>query len=81
MLAKFTEYIIENKSIHQTIKRTSKQSDIILVWHFSENALCTADMENPASVQAMLADICVEKCGHYSVKQEITTKMPNYGQI
>ena len=22
------------------------------------------DIENPASVQAMLADICVEKCGH-----------------
>ena len=32
-------------------------------------------------LQAMLADICVEKCGHFSVKQEITTKMPNDGQI
>ena len=38
-------------------------------------------MENPASVQAMLAEICVEKCGQFSVKQEITTKMPHYGQI
>ena len=40
-----------------------------------------ADMENPASVQAMLADICVEKCGHFAVKQEITTKKPDCGQI
>ena len=24
-----------------------------------------ADMENPASVQAMLADIFVDKCGHF----------------
>ena len=40
-----------------------------------------ADMENPASVKAMLKDICAEKCGHVSVKQEITTKMPHYGQI
>ena len=40
-----------------------------------------ADMENSASVQAMLADICVEKCGHFAVEQEITTKMPHNGQI
>ena len=43
--------------------------------------LIFSDMENPASVQAMLADICVEKCGHFAVKQEITTKMSYYGQI
>ena len=38
-------------------------------------------MANPASVQAMLVDICVEKCGHFAVKQDITTKMPHFGQI
>ena len=27
----------------------------------------------------MLADICVENCGHLAVKQEITTKMPHCG--
>ena len=40
-----------------------------------------ADMENPASVQAMLVDICVEKCGHFYIKQEITTIMSHCGQI
>ena len=29
----------------------------------------------------MLADICVEKCGHFAVKQEITTKMTHDEQI
>ena len=38
-------------------------------------------MENHASVQAMLADICVEKCGHFAVKKEITTKMAHCVQI
>ena len=38
-------------------------------------------MENHASVQAMLADICDEKCGHFADKQEITTKMPHFVQI
>ena len=38
-------------------------------------------MENPTSVQALLADICVEKCGYFAVKQEIATKIPHYGQI
>ena len=34
-------------------------------------------MENSAIVQAMLADIYVEKCGHLAVKQDITLKMPH----
>ena len=38
-------------------------------------------MENPAGVQAMLADICVEKCGHFAVIQKINTKMPHCGQL
>ena len=38
-------------------------------------------MENPTSVQAMLADIYVEKCGHLAVKQDITTKMQHCGQL
>ena len=29
----------------------------------------------------MIADICVGKCGHFAVKQEITTQMPHCGQI
>ena len=43
--------------------------------------MCKADMENPASMQAMLADIWVENCGHFRIKQEITTKMPHCGQL
>ena len=31
-------------------------------------------MENSASVQAMLADIFVEKCGHFAVKQKLPKK-------
>ena len=38
-------------------------------------------MEIPASVQAMLADICVGNCGHFDGTQWISTKMLNYGQI
>ena len=38
-------------------------------------------MEIPARVQAMLADICLEKCGHFAGKQEITTKMTHCVQI
>ena len=38
-------------------------------------------MENPASVQAMLADICAEKCGHFAVKQEISTQITHCGQM
>ena len=38
-------------------------------------------MENPTSVQAMHADICVENCGHFTVKQEISTKIPHVGLI
>ena len=30
-----------------------------------------ADIENSASVQAMLADICMEKCGHFASKLEL----------
>ena len=42
---------------------------------------CKSDMENPASVQAILADICVEKFGHFAVKQELTTKLPHFGHF
>ena len=38
-------------------------------------------MENPESLQAMLGDIYVEKCGHFAAKQEITRIMPHCGQI
>ena len=38
-------------------------------------------MENPASVQAMLADICVENCSYFDEAQRISTKISNYGQI
>ena len=38
-------------------------------------------MENPASVQAMLADICVGNCGHFNETQWIPTKVSNYSQI
>ena len=37
------------------------------------------DMENPASMQAMLADNYAENCGHFAVKQEINTKIPHSG--
>ena len=38
-----------------------------------------ADLENLASVQAMLADIFVDKCGHFYERQELTTKLSNCG--
>ena len=36
--------------------------------------LAQTDMENPASVQAMLADIFVEKCGHFAYTQKLPQK-------
>ena len=38
-------------------------------------------MENPASVQAMLADICLGNCGHFEATQLISTIMTNYRHI
>ena len=38
-------------------------------------------MENPASVQALLADIYVEKGKHLYIKQDIMTKMPHFEQL
>ena len=38
-------------------------------------------MENPASVQAMLADICVGNCGQLNETQRIPTKVSTYRQI
>ena len=35
-------------------------------------------MENPASMEAMLADICIGKCGYLDETQWISTKMSNY---
>ena len=39
------------------------------------------DIENPESLQTMLADIFVGNCGHFDETQWIYTKMSNYGQI
>ena len=38
-------------------------------------------MENPASMQATLADIFMGNCGHYDETQWITTKLTRYTQI
>ena len=39
------------------------------------------DIENPESLQTMLADIFVGNCGHFDETQWISTKMSNYGHI
>ena len=38
-------------------------------------------MEIPASVQAMIADLCVGNCGHFHETQLISTQMLNYEQF
>ena len=39
------------------------------------------DMENPASVQAMLADICVGNCGHFEETQLTSTRMSEWAHF
>ena len=69
---KQTEAPCHIRLVHKLILQ---QNDLDFLFLFQ------TDMENPASVQAMIADICVEKCGQFSFKQEITTIMPHCGPI
>ena len=56
--------------------------EIMIVSHNVSNVclacqyLSCIDMENSASVQAMLADICLGNCGHFDETQLISTQCP-----